>query len=127
MAGERTRERGELEGQILRILRAAPEPLGARQIQEAFSDPVPAHTTLLTALDRLHKKGEVVRAGISPRKQSFRAAHSDDEHAGASMLAALDDAGDRRAALLRFAGNLEADDLALLRAAIDGSSKGKRH
>ncbi len=118
MAGERTRERGELEGEVMRILWEATEPLNVREIQAVFTGHVPAYTTLMTALDRLQKKGDVLRTGDSPRKIRFHAARSGEEHAGRSMMSALEIAGDRQAALLQFAGNLDPEDLALLRGAI---------
>lgn len=113
----RTRERGELEGQVMRLLWDHDGSLSARELQDRFSAPVPAYTTLMTALSRLEKKGRVVRSGDSPRKIRFAATRSDDEHASDSMLSALDRAGDREAALLSFAGNLAAEDIALLRGA----------
>lgn len=126
MAGERTRERGELEGEVMRILWDAPEPLNAREIQAVFTGHVPAYTTLMTALERLQKKGDVVRSGDSPRKVRFHAARSGHEHVGRSMMTALDGAGDRQAALLQFAGNLAEEDLDLLRSAITGKTARKR-
>ncbi|SJN47174.1 Transcriptional regulator, MecI family [Microbacterium esteraromaticum] len=126
MAGERTRERGELEGTVMRILWEASEPLSARDIQAVFTGHVPAYATLMTALERLQKKGDVVRSGDSPRKVRFRAARSGDEHVGRSMMTALDGAGDRQAALLQFAGNLAEEDLDLLRGAITGKTSRKR-
>lgn len=126
MAGERTRERGELEGTVMRILWEASEPLSARDIQAVFTGHVPAYTTLMTALERLQKKGDVVRSGDSPRKVRFRAARSGDEHVGRSMMTALDGGGDRQAALLQFAGNLAEEDLDLLRGAITGKTSRKR-
>ena len=119
MAGERTRERGELEAEILRILRSAEAPMSAREIRAEFTGHVPAATTLMTVLVRLQQKGEVLRSGESPRKSVFAAARTGDEHASHSMLSALASAGDRQAALLRFAGNLSADDVDLLRRAIE--------
>jgi len=115
----RTRARGELESAIMRILWEADAPLSAKEIQAAFDGHTPAYTTLMTSLDRLRNKGRVLRSGDSPRKVRFAAAHAEDEHAGEAMLSALDAASDRRAALLRFAGNLDAKDVELLRRAID--------
>lgn len=126
MPGERTRERGELEGEVMRILWDAVEPMNARDIQSLFTGHVPAYTTLMTALERLQKKGEVVRSGDSPRKVRFRAARTGEEHAGRSMMHALEGAGDRNAALLQFAGRLAADDIELLRSAITGATNHKR-
>lgn len=118
MSGIRTRAPGELEAEVLRILRASQEPLGARDIQAGFDASVPAHTTVLTALDRLVEKGEVSREQISARKMRFRAVRSAAEDASATMIGALAAIGDRKAALLKFAGDLDAQDLALLRSAV---------
>ena len=118
MVGERTREHGALEREVLRLLRQAEAPMSARELQAEFTGHVPAATTLMTALGRLQQKGEVIRSGDSPRKSVFQAARSDEEHASDSMLTALAEADDRQAALLRFAGNLSSADTELLRAAI---------
>lgn len=117
MTGARTREWGELERELLRLLREQSEPVSARQLQEHFSGQVPAYTTLMTALTRLERKGQVVRTEQSPRKVRFTASRPDGQDAGASMISTLDQAGDRTAALLAFAGNLDAQDIALLRSA----------
>lgn len=124
MAGERTRERGELEGEVLRILWAAAQPLGARDIQARFTGHIPAYTTLMTALERLQNKGDVVRVDDGTRRVRFQAARSGDEHVGRSMLTALSRAEDRRAALLQFAGNLDEHDLDLLRCALSQGRQG---
>ncbi|WGD36954.1 BlaI/MecI/CopY family transcriptional regulator [Lysinibacter sp. HNR] len=122
MPGIRTRARGELENEIMRILWESPTPLNAREIQELFTGSTPAYTTVLTTLDRLHKKNRVVRSENSPRKVRFHAARSEDEHASNSMIETLEDAGDREAVLLRFAGNLSNEDVDFLRKAIGSQS-----
>lgn len=113
----RSRRWGELEGELLRLLQAEGEPVGARHLQGLFSPPVPAYTTVMTALTRLEHKGRVVRVEQSPRKVRFAVARPDGEDAGASMISMLEQTGDRKAALLAFAGNLDAQDIALLRSA----------
>ncbi len=118
MAAIRTRARGELEGAIMRILWEAEAPLSAKEIQEAFVESAPAYATVMTSLDRLEKKARVFRSGDSPRKVRFSAANPEHELASAAMMSALAGASDRRAALLRFAGDLDAADLDLLRRAI---------
>lgn len=110
----------------MRILWDAPEAMGAGDIQALFTGRVPAYTTLMTALARLEKKGDVIRSGESPRKIRFQAARSGEAHAGRTMMSALDAAGDRQAALLQFAGNLADDDLDLLRSAISAKTARKR-
>ncbi|WP_375385471.1 BlaI/MecI/CopY family transcriptional regulator [uncultured Microbacterium sp.] len=118
MSGTRTRGRGELEGEVLSILRQHAEPVGAAEIQAAFTEPTPAYTTILTALERLIDKGEVTRHAESPRKVRFAARLSAADNASDSMHRALDGIDDRRAALLKFAGTLDADDVAMLRSAL---------
>lgn len=102
----------------MRILWEQAEPIGAGQIRAEVPGPSPAYTTVLTVLDRLEQKGQVVRSGDSPRRVRFRAARSGDEHASSAMVDALAVAQDREAALLRFAGTLTAEDAAVLRQAI---------
>lgn len=119
MASARTRGWGVLERELLRLLREQAEPVGARRLQELFDEPVPAYSTLMTALTRLERKDLVVRIEESPRKVRFSARRYDGQHVSASMISALEEAGDRRAALLAFAGNLEDDDVDLLRSVFD--------
>lgn len=114
----RSRDRGQLEAEILRVLRGSPEPLGAEQIRARLTGADLAATTVLTVLHRLSVKGEVVREELSPRRVRFRAAKTEAQSASASMRATLTGSDDRRAVLLAFAGDLDDDDLALLRAAL---------
>ncbi|GAA3941812.1 BlaI/MecI/CopY family transcriptional regulator [Pseudoclavibacter caeni] len=120
MAGIRSRRRGELEQQVMKVLWAAEEPLGATQVRDALQGrgPVPAYTTVITVLDRLTEKGMVVRHGDAPRRVRFTAARSEEEQASLHMRHTLDEVDDRRAALLRFAGELTDDDLDVLRRAL---------
>lgn len=113
-----SRERGALEAQVLQALRRFSGPVSAGVVRETFAAPVPAYTTVCTVLDRLAAKGLVEREEVSPRRVRFSAVHSDDEHATALMMDALHGADDKHAALLRFAGNLDADDVAFLRDAL---------
>lgn len=123
MASIRTRARGELESEVMRLLWEENQPVGAHDLQKKFADPQPAYTTLMTALSRLEKKGRVVRSGDSPRKVRFIPSRSDEEYASETMMTALGEAGDRRAALLAFAGNLNDEDLDLLRASFGPASE----
>ncbi|MCW4459268.1 BlaI/MecI/CopY family transcriptional regulator [Microbacterium sp. MPKO10] len=125
MAGPKTRERGELERAIMTALWSADAPLSAHDIQQSLTGAAPAYTTVLTTLDRLEKKHLVTRIVESPRRVRFAPAHSETEQASLSMHTALADARDRRAALLKFTGDLSTDDLDVLRSALD-STRGKR-
>lgn len=121
MAGVRKRQWGGLEEEAIRRLREQDRPLSARELRDLFSEPIPAYTTLMTALTRLEGKGEVERVGDSPRKISFRPVRSSEEDASNTMATALDQAPDRRAALLAFAGNLADDEVAALMDAFGAS------
>jgi predicted transcriptional regulator len=72
-------------------------------------------------LGRLEKKGVVQREAASPRKVRYTATRSQEEQASSTMLEALDRVADREVALMQFAGNLDQDDLDLLRRALDGA------
>ncbi|WP_225983904.1 BlaI/MecI/CopY family transcriptional regulator [Epidermidibacterium keratini] len=109
---------GELERDILRRLWAHAAPLSAKEIQQELPGETPAYTTVLTILDRLREKGLVDRLEESPRKVRFAATRSAAEYASDSMHDALDALDDRNAALLKFAGNLADDDVALLQQAL---------
>ncbi|WP_449276662.1 BlaI/MecI/CopY family transcriptional regulator [Leucobacter sp. GX24907] len=123
MTGARTRRPGELEEAIMRLLREHDRPLSARELQDMFTGRIPAYTTLMTALTRLENKEQVIRSGNSPRKVRFHAARSDEQHASETMLTALGKAGNRKAALLAFAGNLDEEEVALLSAAFGKSRR----
>lgn len=123
MMSVRSREWGGLEREMLRLLREQAAPVSARQLQDLFTEHVPAYTTLMTALTRLERKGAVMRVEESPRKIRFTIRRSAGKDAGASMLSALEEAGDRQAALLAFAGNLDEQDVAVLRSALAGKPR----
>lgn len=110
----------------MQVLWDRAEPISAREVQAALSGPEPATTTVLTVLDRLHKKGLVRRCGDGPRKVRFAASQSGEEQASTTMLSALGGATDREAVLLKFAGNLKPDDVDVLRRALDANARQSR-
>lgn len=114
------RLRGELEAQVMRVLWDAADALTAKDIVTLLPSPTPAHTTVLTALDRLGTKGLVRREGESPRGLRFAPTRSEEEHVSLAMLQRLESSRDRDAALLHFAGSLGPHDLELLQRAVDG-------
>ncbi len=116
-----TRNRGELEAEIMGYLWAAPEPLTAKELQQLFDSNVPAITTLITVLDRMCNKGQVTKCSSGGRSQVYAATHSQVDHVTTTMTSALHSTKDRTAALLHFAGSLTDDDRAFLRHALDNS------
>ena len=128
MAGQRSRPRGQLEQAVLETLRAAADGgvdtgCTARQVLDAFPEPRPALTTVLTVLDRLGRKGQVERQEHEDAPLTFRAVHSREQQTASLMSSALAAAADREAALLQFTGSLASDDLDVLRRALDARAR----
>ena len=113
----RTRKRGELEAQVMNALWENSGPLTVREVLEVLPSPRPAYTTVSTVLERLRGKKMVNRTGSGAQGYRFSASRSDDEHTSALMLSALGTSRNRKAALLKFAGNLDETDVDLLRQA----------
>ena len=113
------RNRGELEADIMSILWQHEAPLTAKEVQAQFTQNIPAITTLITVLDRMCTKGQVVKESSGGRSQTFAPAQSRIAHVTNTMTNALQSADDHVAALLLFAGTLSEEDRAFLRKAID--------
>jgi predicted transcriptional regulator len=109
---------GELERLVMEQLWAADRPLTVREVHEQLSRARElAYTTVMTVLDRLAKKHltERERDGKAWR---YKAAAPREEMAADLMRDALDRAGDRREALVRFVGQVSDEEAALLREAL---------
>ena len=109
----------------MRTLWEADAALSAREVLGRFEqDEVPALTTVLTVLERLRAKGQVVRTSADDGTARFSPAQPEPSFVAANMLAALTDSGDRGAALLHFAGHLRDEDAELLRRALASAQRG---
>lgn len=110
---------GSLEAMVLQRLWDSEAPLSSRAIRESFDgQDQPGITTVLTVLDRLQKKGLVSRTpgeGMS----LFSAVRSASSDTASAMGRLLERADDREAALLYFAGQLDASDIEALRKALE--------
>jgi predicted transcriptional regulator len=106
---------GELERSVMEQLWAAPEPVTVREVHEQFAGL--AYTTVMTVLDRLAKKGLASRERDG-KAWRYTAAAAREDLVADLMRDALDGAGDRQAALVRFVDQVSADDAALLRDAL---------
>jgi len=85
-----------------------------------------AHTTVMTVLDRLAKKG-FARRERDGRAWRYRPAATREAYVAELMLTALDQTGDRTAALARFAQSVtgtEADALRTALGRLEGHSSG---
>ena len=108
---------------MLDALWSAETGLSARQVLDAFPEPRPALTTVLTVLDRLGRKGQEERQEHDDAPLTFRATNSREEQTASLMSNALAAATDREAALLQFTGSLASDDLDVLRRALDARAR----
>jgi predicted transcriptional regulator len=109
---------GELERAIMDILWEADEPLTVRQVSGGLTERDLAHTTVMTVLDRLAKKG-FARRERDGRAWRYRAAGTREAYVTELMLNALDQTGDRPAALARFVRSVSGAEARALRRALE--------
>jgi predicted transcriptional regulator len=108
---------GELERAVMDVLWDRRTPLTVREVAESLHDRELAYTTVMTVLDRLAGKGMVERERAG-RAWSYRPAASREAYIAQLMLDALDLAGSRDAALVRFARSVSGTEADVLRAAL---------
>ena len=99
------------------------EPLTVRQVSACLADRALAHTTVMTVLDRLAKKGFAKRERDG-RAWRYRPAASREGYITELMLSALDQTGDRSAALASFARSVSEEEADVLRRALDAFEGG---
>jgi predicted transcriptional regulator len=115
---------GELERAIMDVLWEAPESLTVRQVSAALTERDLAHTTVMTVLDRLSKKG-FARRQRDGRAWRYRAAESREAYVTELMLSALDQTGDRQAALARFVRSVSGPEATALLQALETLDEGR--
>jgi predicted transcriptional regulator len=76
-----------------------------------------AHTTVMTVLDRLAKK-DFLHRERDGRAWRYRPAASRERYITELMLGALDETGDRGAALVHFVQSVSEDEAAVIRKAL---------
>ena len=109
---------GELERAIMDVLWETTGPLTVREVSERLTERDLAHTTVMTVLDRLAKKGFALRERDG-RAWQYQPAASREAYVTELMLSALDQAGDRQAALARFARSVSDSEARVLRCALE--------
>jgi predicted transcriptional regulator len=115
---------GTLEAAIMRVLWQAPDPLVVAEVVDALSPKHPvAYTTVMTVLERLRHKGRVERTKVG-RAFRYRPAVTAEDYVSGLLTEALDDAADRSAVLVRFAGTLTHEEARALREALADSTHG---
>src|SRR5687767_5275556 len=96
------RAAGELERGVMSVLWHGDRALPVREVVNGLNDETIAYTTVMTVLDRLARKGTVTRERDG-RTWLYRPAVSREAFIAELMRDALDQAGDRGAALTHFA------------------------
>ncbi|MFY1652090.1 BlaI/MecI/CopY family transcriptional regulator [Solwaraspora sp. WMMB762] len=111
---------GDLERAVMDVLwdrDPAADPVTVRDVAEALQNRDLAYTTVMTVLDRLAGKGMVSRERAG-RAWRYQPAASREAYIAQLMLDALDLAGSRDAALVRFARSVTGTEAEVLRAAL---------
>ena len=109
----------------MEILWQTDTPLTVRQVSNGLSQRNLAHTTVMTVLDRLAKKG-FARRERDGRAWRYRPAETRESYVAELMLTALEQTGDRGAALARFAQSVSGPEAVVLRDALtrlDGTGR----
>jgi predicted transcriptional regulator len=107
---------GDLERKVMDVLWDSMEaPVTGRQVATLLPDR--AYTTVLTILERLRKKGMVVRSGEG-RIHRFAASASREAYTAELMIEAMGGSHDRNAVLARFAESVSASEAVALRQAL---------
>jgi predicted transcriptional regulator len=116
---------GDLERAIMDVLWDASEWLTVRQVSEQLTERDLAHTTVMTVLDRLSKKS-FARRERDGRAWRYRASESREAYVAELMLSALDQTGDRQAALARFVRSVSGAEARALLGALEalGDARG---
>src|SRR5579863_590207 len=109
---------GELERAIMDVLWETTSPLTVRVVSERLTERDLAHTTVMTVLERLAKKGFALRERDG-RAWQYRAVASREAYVTELMLSALDQTGDRQAALASFARSVSDSEARALRIALE--------
>lgn len=93
-----------------------------REVGRALAERDLAHTTVMTVLDRLAKKGVVDRAREG-RAWRYRPAASRENYVSELMFDALGQTGDRDAALAAFVRSMSDEEAEALRRALEGNDE----
>jgi predicted transcriptional regulator len=104
---------GDLERAIMEVLWQTESSLTVRQVSNGLTQRNLAHTTVMTVLDRLAKKG-FARRERDGRAWRYRPAATREAYVAELMLTALEQTGDRDASLARFAQSVSGAEAVVL-------------
>ena len=113
---------GELEAAVMQHLWRAGAARTVRQVHDELQHPRDpdrelAYTTVMTVMERLYRKGLLVREPHG-KAYLYAAAASQADYTAQVMADALGDTADRTAALVNFAGQLSDEERQALRKAL---------
>ncbi|MBC3989827.1 BlaI/MecI/CopY family transcriptional regulator [Streptomyces sp. AC563] len=111
------RRSGELERAIMDALWEAQEPRTAKEVLATLAEEKLAHTTVITVLDRLTRKGLARRERVG-RSWRYAPAASRESYVSSLMIDALGRATDREAVLVHFAHSMSGSEADALRSAL---------
>lgn len=114
------RQLGQLEAVVMDRLWSWDHPAVVREVLEDLKrDRAIAYTTVMTVLDNLHRKGVVTREKVG-RAYRYRPTYTREQHTATLMEQVLASSGDRGATLLHFVEQMQPEELAELRQALEG-------
>ena len=109
------RDFGELEARIMESMWASSEPLTVRDVlTELIEERQLAYTTVMTVMDKLHRKGWLDREPVG-RAYAYAPRQSKEQYTAELMNEALAASSDRQATLVAFLEQLTPAESATLR------------
>lgn len=109
---------GELESAVMDLVWSSAEPITIRRVMEQLAAERPlAYTTVQTVMDRLARKGLLLRRSEGKANVYFPA-HSREDHTASMMQEVLHATTDPESALLHFVELMDEQQERALRAAL---------
>jgi len=114
------RQLGDLEAVVMDRMWAWEGPATVREVlSDLARDRKLAYTTVMTVMDNLHRKGVLTREVVG-RAYRYTPVRTKDDYTAELIADVLADSGDRTTPLLRFVEHMTPQEVALLRASLDG-------
>ncbi len=112
------RQLGQLEAAIMERLWSLGRPAAVRQVLEDLQrDRTIAYTTVMTVMDKLHRKGLLSRE-VDGRAYRYSPTRTREQHNAELMGQVLAGSSDRAAALLHFLEQMPPEEVARVRDAL---------
>ena len=115
------RDLGDLEAKVMTVLWQRDDPASVKDVLETLRrDRDLAYTTVMTVMDNLHRKGHLERERRG-RAYLYATVRSREEHHARLMSESLDESADRSGTLMRFVGQMSAQEVTDLRRLLDAA------